>query len=218
VKKINTGAFSKWPLLEEIAFGNSEIDIGTAAFNGCTLMYDENDCIITNGVLQDCKQSGDIIIPGNAKIIPNVFAKKSSLKVKNINSVTFENGVEELGADVFSNCSSLKTVVISDTVKYIGNAGFRDCVSLESVAVGDGIEEIHYLAFDGCKNLREIRLGKALKLIDHAAFSGCASLTDIYYNGTIRGWYSVMNAERRWIFHRKNYTVHCIDGDISQEM
>jgi hypothetical protein len=39
------------------------------------------------------------------------------------------------------------------------------------------------------------------------------NLKDIYYNGTIEEWNSIIKDEE-WDFQSGNYTIHCTDGTI----
>jgi hypothetical protein len=49
------------------------------------------------------------------------------------------------------------------------------------------------------------------------AFMGCLHLTDIYYNGKISEWQSVLIYKPEDVdynIYPKNVIVHCTDGDI----
>lgn len=211
VKKINTGAFPGYAKLAEIVFKSSETVIGAGAFSGCPLMFDDNNCFIANGVLQDCKQSEDILIRGSVKIIPDRFLQNSS--IKKVSSISILDSVEEIGIGAFNECAELKTVSISDSVKQIWNGAFMRCVSLETVKIGDSVEEIHYVAFYGCNNLKSITLGRSLRIIDREAFSGCISLVSIHYNGTIAQWRSIKKGPN-WNHGIGNVKLFCLDGIV----
>lgn len=208
VKKINAGAFPHLSQLREIIFNSTETEVASGAFSDCPHMFDENDCFVANGVLQDCRQSGDVTIPGYAHRIPNDFAKKSS--IKNMKSLTIQDGVEEIGWSAFSSCEKLQTVSVSNTVKNIWNGAFMECQALESITIGDSVEYIAYVAFSHCKMLRHVILGRSIKKIDTCAFDECELLTDINYNGTKHEWYSITKGDS-WGGYNKRYTVHCID-------
>lgn len=63
--------------------------------------------------------------------------------------------VEEIGANMFSGCSSLESVDIPPTVTTIGDGAFKDCESLESIRL-TSIENVGEGAFEGCSSLTTI--------------------------------------------------------------
>ena len=211
VQRINSGAFPGYARLESIEFKSSSTCVGTAGFSGCPLMFDENNCFAANGVLQDCNQSGDIVIRGKISVIPDHFVKKSS--IQKIITLSIENPVEEIGQGAFSECKDLKSVSISDSVKRIWNGAFMSCGLLENVIIGNSIEEIHYVAFGDCSNLKSITLGDSLKFIEQYAFSGCRSLTAMIYNGSVSQWVSIKK-EPKWDHDIGKAIIYCTDGTI----
>ncbi len=63
--------------------------------------------------------------------------------------------VEEIGANMFSGCSSLQSIDIPATVNTIGDGAFKDCESLETIRL-TSIETVGEGAFEGCDNLTTI--------------------------------------------------------------
>lgn len=65
--------------------------------------------------------------------------------------------VSEIGAGMFSGCSSLQSVDVPPTVSTVGEGAFKDCESLETIRL-TSIETIGDGAFDGCSNLTTVTL------------------------------------------------------------
>ncbi len=111
------------------------------------------DFVIKNGILQKYQgPGGDVSIP---------------------------DGVKEIGAWVFSDCTSLTSVTIPEGVTEIGEKAFSDCTSLTSVTIPDGVAVIDYRAFSGCKKLTSVTIPKGITEIGNYAFSGCTRLTSV---------------------------------------
>lgn len=198
VQKVNTGAFPDYVNLEELVFISEKTDVSACAFTGCRLMFDENQCFVANGVLQDCLQQGDIVIPKNVRIIPEWFLTKSS--IKNITSITTLNGVEKICRGAFDSHDKFgkdmgiggdfKKLILADTVTYIGYAAF------------------------GNWPLENITIGKALKNLEYGAFEGKS--VAIHYHGSKQDWYAIDKnfGSTPWDYKLESYTIHCTDGDI----
>ena len=110
--------------------------------------------------------------------------------------VVIEDGVTEIGKDVFQGCVGLTNVTIPDSVKKIGTWSFYMCKGLKNVdipanmEIGDssfrqsGLEQVTVsggsvgnYAFHRIDNLKKISIN--CETIGEEAFSGCDYLTDI---------------------------------------
>ena len=110
--------------------------------------------------------------------------------------VVIEDGVTEIGKDVFQGCVGLTKVMIPDSVKKIGTWSFYMCKGLKNVdipanvEIGDssfrqsGLEQVTVsggsvgnYAFHRIDNLKKISIN--CETIGEEAFSGCDYLTDI---------------------------------------
>lgn len=113
-----------------------------------------------------------------------------------LTEVVIEDGVTEIGKDVFQGCVGLTTVTIPDSVKKIGTWSFYMCKGLKNVdipanmEIGDssfrqsGLEQVTVsggsvgnYAFHRSDNLKKISIN--CETIGEEAFSGCDYLTDI---------------------------------------
>ena len=64
--------------------------------------------------------------------------------------------MEEIGDEVFKNCTGLTSVTIPNSVKIIGERAFKDCTGLTSVTIGNSVRSIEDGAFYGCSKLLEV--------------------------------------------------------------
>ena len=113
-----------------------------------------------------------------------------------LTEVVIEDGVTEIGKDVFQGCVGLTKVTIPGSVKKIGTWSFYMCKGLKNVdipanmEIGDssfrqsGLEQVTVsggsvgnYAFHRIDNLKKISIN--CETIGEEAFSGCDSLTDI---------------------------------------
>ena len=113
-----------------------------------------------------------------------------------LTEVVIEDGVTEIGKDVFQGCVGLTNVTIPDSVKKIGTWSFYMCNGLKNVdipanmEIGDssfrqsGLEQVTVsggsvgnYAFHRSEDLKKITVN--CETIGEEAFSGCDSLTDI---------------------------------------
>lgn len=165
---------------------------------GVTLITDENGKVVKavvsgvngkvpDGLFANLKQSVD----ENGKPIAVPAERWADLA-----EVVIEDGVTEIGKDVFQGCVGLTNVTIPDSVKKIGTWSFYMCKGLKNVdipanvEIGDssfrrsGLEQVTVsggsvgnYAFHRSEDLKKITVN--CETIGEEAFSGCDSLTDI---------------------------------------
>ena len=165
---------------------------------GVILITDENGKVVKavvsgvngkvpDGLFANLKQSVD----ENGKPIAVPAERWADLT-----EVVIEDGVTEIGKDVFQGCVGLTNVTIPDSVKKIGTWSFYMCKGLKNVdipanmEIGDssfrqsGLEQVTVsggsvgnYAFHRSEDLKKITVN--CETIGEEAFSGCDYLTDI---------------------------------------
>lgn len=95
-------------------------------------------------------------------------------------SIEIPAKVTSIGADVFYNCTDLKTVTFSPSseLKEIGNRTFYN-THLTEIHIPDGVTRIGDYAFYACRTLSKVTLPASLQTIGTEAFCGCYQLKNI---------------------------------------
>lgn len=165
---------------------------------GVTLITDENGKVVkaivsgVNGKVPDgffANLKGSVDENGKPIAVP-------AERWADLTEVVIEDGVTEIGKDVFQGCVGLTKVTIPDSVKKIGTWSFYMCKGLKNVdipanmEIGDssfrqsGLEQVTVsggsvgnYAFHRIDNLKKITVN--CETIGEEAFSGCDYLTDI---------------------------------------
>lgn len=111
------------------------------------------------------------------------FSDCSSLK-----NIIIPDNVTKINIGAFKNCNNLETFVIPAEITEIANYTFYGCFSLKEINIHEKITKIGKNAFNYCNSLKELYLPKSLKKIDEFAFKNCYSITGVYYYGTLEDW------------------------------
>ena len=78
--------------------------------------------------------------------------------------------VASIGSGAFSDCTSLKRIIIPNSVTNIANDAFSGCTSLTSITIPGNVTEIGGSAFSGCTSLAEIKV--AAKNLNYTSVNG----------------------------------------------
>ena len=85
--------------------------------------------------------------------------------------------VKRIGEYAFHYCEQTLSITIPDGVSSIGANAFSGCYGLTSVVVPHSVTEIGKFAFDNCHKLLAIEIPQGLKIIGRNVFNACQSLT-----------------------------------------
>lgn len=77
------------------------------------------------------------------------------------------------------------------------------------------VVQIRHNAFEGNEAIVTVIIPETVNVIGISAFENCANLTSIIYCGTIEQWNSI-NKGVDWDLGTGNYTVYCIDGELTK--
>lgn len=96
---------------------------------------------------------------------------------RRLKSLTFEEGVEEIGMDGFAGCG-LETVDLPDSINQIGVSAFSRCYNLKQVKLPKRIKEINpYCFFE--TELNEVDIPDSVTRLGRRAFNGCRFLKSV---------------------------------------
>jgi len=127
---------------------------------------------------------------------------------RNLQTVIFNENLQEIGYEAFYNCVSLEEASIPVDLSFLGEGAFMDCrslkkvtlpqlkvlpknlfkgcFSLEEIIIPDSVEIIEEGCFHSCVNLKRITLSKNLREIKEYAFKRCQSLESVVFPETLR--------------------------------
>lgn len=115
-----------------------------------------------------------IELPFTITSLPSgAFGGSMMLETINLDYVT------SLGSGAFSNCDSLKSVVLNDQLEVIEDHTFYHCISLTEVKLPKNLKSIGKSAFYDCRKLENIIFPDGLTTIKEQAFELCTSLKAI---------------------------------------
>lgn len=93
---------------------------------------------------------------------------------------SIREGAKVIEKEAFSECNSLKSVIIPNSVTIIEDWAFLGCCSLRSIDIPDSVTKIGVSAFSGCSSLMSIHMPDSVTSIGYNAFEGCISLKNIH--------------------------------------
>ncbi len=146
--------------------------IGKVLFAGCTnlkeVVLPENltDFSFYTESFSDCGKLEKITISEKNeyyKSIDGVLYSKDGKKLilypkgKAQGEITLIDGVEEISAGIFKNCTEIENVIFPNSLKTIKNEAFWGCVSLSEINLPDSVTYIGEDAFSKCENLSDIK-------------------------------------------------------------
>ena len=94
--------------------------------------------------------------------------------------------VTEIGNGAFSECKSMKTLVIGNCVTAIGANAFGECTLLTDVVLPDSVTDVGEYAFASCTNLVSVTIGRQVAHIGYYAFSECEKLVEVINNSALK--------------------------------
>ena len=101
-----------------------------------------------------------------------------------LESVTFADGQEFVGKNMFIGCTALKNVKLGSTVEEIRRHAFYDCRGLATMGIPDSVESIGDSAFEACAALRYLTVPNNLSYLGAAAFRNCTALHYVAFLGS----------------------------------
>ena len=192
VISIGDSAFARCLRMTHITIPDGVTHIGAEAFYYCSSLLGATLPgtlrSIGNGLFLLCGNIKTIGLgEGITEIPERMFASCSKLA-----RVTMPNSLTSIGYAAFLNCSTLQNIEIPDTVVHIAHDAFRDCSALAHISIPEGVTSVGQCGFSGCSSMTNISLPSSISIIEEQAFSGCSSLSDVYYQGTIDQWNSIV--------------------------
>ena len=177
VTTIGGSAFEQCSSLTDVTIGNGVTSIGYYAFYKCgslrALVIPDSVVTIAYGAFEDCTALADLTIGSNVKDIGNYAFSRSGIE-----TIVIPGSVQSMGTRVFSNCTSLRSAVISNGLRTIGYQTFSGCTNLQEISIPESVTSIGESAFAGC-GLQELYIPDSVTSVSKNAFSGCKNLQSL---------------------------------------
>lgn len=199
VTSIGEKAFNDCKKLKSIVIPDAVTSIGEYAFVGCESLTTKVEigekiidgikyllyCNRTAKVIQkSTRYKGDIIIPETVEFkgityrVTSIGAETFTWCEK-LKSIVIPNSITSIGDRAFYQCTGLTSITIPESVTSIGKRAFENCKKLTSVIIPDGVKSIGDMTFSWCFALTEIVIPNSVKSIGDEAFECCFALTEI---------------------------------------
>jgi hypothetical protein len=133
VTNINEYLFHDCKELKEITIGNQVKSMGSGAFYGC----DKLNKVFISSLFSWCNITFDLNSSN-----PLSHAKTLYLNGQPITDLKVPDGVETIKSFAFYGCSELESIYIPRSVKQIGNNVFTNCTNVKSLIIEDGLDDI----------------------------------------------------------------------------
>ena len=145
ITRIGNYAFHDCRVATSAALPEGLVEIGENAFRSCGALEGINLppelTTIGIGAFYYTSALTSITIPGSVETFSDAFNDSG------LETVTIENGVDEVDSYAFCNCYHLKSVNLPDSIQSIGNYAFNGCQQLEELDLPEGITSFGEYAF-----------------------------------------------------------------------
>ncbi len=134
----------------------------------------------TYGVCWDKKtEIWDLVIPDRFLDIPvTMIINQAFSQCKTLRSVVIPDSITKVGYACFDDCEKLENVKLSSRLEHIGAGMFKDCYSIHHINLPESIHTIHVSAFKGT-DIEEIIIPDGVSRIETGAFGDCKWLSKV---------------------------------------
>ena len=200
---INDTMFEKCTGLVNFVVPDHVTYIGKKAFNNCTALesvifpatYSAETLSLGETPFYGCKAFTGIVIEEGCtalKVADGMLFTGDGKKLISLpadfaeTTFTVPDGVEVIGANLFTGNKNLTSVTFPDSLKVIEERAFYNCTKLTAIDLPDGVTTVGTYAFYGCTAVTDLDLGKSLQAVEPYTFNGMTKITSIILPDTVR--------------------------------
>lgn len=183
---IGDSVFYQADNLESVIGGNKLRAVGYVCFDD-TPYFDDADNW-EDGVLYvgSALVAADDYFSGQCTVAEGTLCiAEQAFSDTDIESVTFPDGLVNIGNEAFNDCGFLTEADFSETLVKIGDYAFQ-YTALEEIIIPDSVKYIGDSAFEYCEDVTTLDLGKGVEHIGEWAFSDCDALTSVTIPGKVK--------------------------------
>ena len=167
---IRGGAFADCSKITTLIILNSDIQIGSEAFAGCSNLMIASE---TGSTAQVYAYENGI----NFVVYSATVCGEDMTWTVDQDSVLWISGtgdMEDYTPDVPAPWGTdISKIVLGEGIASIGDYAFNGCSSVSEIQIPDSLTGIGQYAFRGCSALQSVSLGEGVTLIGNGAFSAC---------------------------------------------
>lgn len=114
----------------------------------------------------------------NQRVVKVASLSNNNFKTS-ITSITFSEGILQIGDSLCKGYSSLEKVTLPDSLTSIGKDAFRSCIALKGITVPTSVSSIGEGAFAGCTSLISATLNCRAEELPEKLFAGDTMLNTV---------------------------------------
>lgn len=200
VKTVGTSAFNSNEIIEHIVVSEGVEKLDSLCFAGMTnlktislpntLKETGSSCLTYNPLLEEVIFPASVTKCGYTTFNTSCNSLKrvtapACMRLSNLPNLEYIkiNSGTDIPAGAYSNCPSLKTVIIDCDIQSIGtqygSGVFQNCTSLQSITLPNSVSIVGAASFSGCTKLDTINIPKEVKTIGSNAFKDCTALKSL---------------------------------------
>lgn len=211
---IGSSAFQFSPL-EELVI-QSEIEINSWAFNGCTsakkAVVKGNVKNIAFDLLSvfksiDIDSSNESYVKNGSCIYNKDLTELKYVDRDCADEINLPESLISIGNAAFAGCDITK-VNIPNSLKNIGDSAFANCSNLKEIVIPNSVISMGAYAFGGCSNLEEAKILGTVEEIKRGTFQNCYNLKEVILEEGIR----------KIEYSAFNYCSNLVDVELPQTL
>ncbi|MCL2185093.1 MAG: leucine-rich repeat protein [Treponema sp.] len=154
----------------------------THARTGCAVSIGtQTDKVIV--IPATCPQGHPVTAIVASKYNDSTYKFEGGFAGTDITSITIPGSITTIGANTFSDCENIESVILLNGVTTIGDNAFSSSV-IKSITIPASVTSIGKAAFNRCYGLSSLTIPASVTSIGEAAFSNNI-LTSVTFQGTI---------------------------------